>query len=921
MQFLISLRWKQFAFALLTGCIFSSVAWAAPAAAPAAVDHFSLDGAWQFRQTTSDPQAEKFLAGHSGPSDWHAATVPGVVQTDLLANKLIPDPFYRDNEAQLQWIGYANWEYQRSFHVSAEQLGQQHADLVFHGLDTFAKVFVNDQQVLSTDNQFRTWRVDVRPQLHTGTNTIRVLFESPLIAPLKEVQARKYNLPATINSEWAKPFGLFTLNYTRKAPYNYGWDWGPRFITSGIWRPAEIEFWNEARIDNVYVRQMDVSSASANLGVETDIVSSASKQVQVNLQYGRWTPPAADLPQGTPMARNVPATPVKASQTVWLHEGVNHVVFPVNMNHPALWYPTGYGPQDMYQFHIAVVEGASQIDQKEAHTGLRSVVLQRNADQWGRNFAFEVNGIPIFAKGANLIPFDSFPPRTTDEQMKSVLDSAVEAHMNMLRVWGGGYYGTDRFYELADERGLMLWQEFMFSDAVYPHDKAFFDNVQQEAIDQVRRLRNHPSIVLWCGNNEIESGWHDWKNFSEVINKMPPLRHDEEWGGYMHLFSGILPTIVAQYSPDTPYWPSSPSNNFTNPSLDNDQYGDAHYWSVWHGRAPFSTFNDQFPRFMSEYGFQSFPAMPTIDTFTEPGDRSLLSPVMLAHQKNREGNQLINLYMGWEFPQTKDFPSFVYVSQVLQAEGIKTAAEHLRRNRPHVMGSLYWQLNDCWPVASWSSVDYYGRWKALQYYTRRFYQDLLVSPHVRDGNVDVSVVSDRTSQLHGSVRVELLDFSGKVLSQQDIPVTIQPLSAVQVFTKPQKEFLQSADPGSVFLHTELRIDGENGGQPVSTNNFYFLPYKDLHLPAATVQARWTKVNGKTAVELSTRTLARDVYIEVVDLKMQPSDNFFDLIPGHKKTVVFASGTSSELKRNVRIISLSDAFAPASAATSETASTK
>ena len=873
------------------------------------VQHFPLDGAWQFRQMTPDPIAADRVGTHPETTEWHGATVPGVVQTDLLANKLIPPPFYRDNEAKLQWIGFANWEYQRTFNVTSGQLRQQHADIVFHGLDTFAKVFVNDQQVLSTDNQFRTWRVDILSQLHAGSNTIRVEFESPLVAPLAEVKARKYNLPATANSPWAKPFGVFTLNYTRKAPYNYGWDWGPRFITSGIWRPVEIEFWSAARIDNVYVRQLDVSKDSANLSVEADVMASAPEQVTVELSEGRWTPPVD--PDGP--GKTVSLSPA-IRQTVWLHAGMNHIVFPLNLAHPALWYPTGYGAQSMYRFHVAVREGARVIDSKDAHTGLRSVKLLRQADQWGRSFAFEVNGIPIFAKGANLIPFDSFPPRATDAQMKRVLDSAVDAHMNMLRVWGGGYYGTNRFYELADERGILLWQEFMFSDAIYPHDQAFFDNVHQEAIDQVRRLRNHPSIVLWCGNNEIEGAWHTWANFTAVVDSMPLLRHDEEWGGYMQLFSGILPQVVARYSPGTPYWPSSPSNNFTSTAgLDNDQYGDAHSWAVWHGRAHFSTYNDQYPRFMSEYGFQSFPAMATIDTFTEPGDRELLSPVMLAHQKNNEGNQLIKLYMGWQFPQPKDFPAFVYVSQVLQAEGIKLGAEHLRRNRPHVMGSLYWQLNDCWPVASWSSMDYYGRWKALQYYARRFYQDELVSPHLRDGKVEVAVVSDRTKPLHGTVRLVLMEFSGKILSQKDVSVDIQPLSAAQVWSAVQKEYLGGADPAAVFLHTELRIEGENNGRPVSTNNLYFLPYKDLRLPDALIQSKWTTVAGKPAVQLSSATLARDVYIETGKVDGEPSDNFFDLLPGETKTVVFQVGTAEELRQSVKIMSLTDAFGAAAQA--------
>jgi beta-mannosidase len=881
-----------------------------PLVAQTAVQHLSLNGDWQFRQSETDPIAVDRVGVHEGTTDWHKAAVPGVVQTDLLANKLIPDPFYRDNESKLQWIGFANWEYQRTFNVSQLQFRQQHAELVFDGLDTFAKVFVNGKQVLAADNMFRTWRVEVGPQLQAGQNTIRVEFSSPLLSALQHVKAEKYPLPGSADSPWAKPFGVSTSNYVRKAPYNYGWDWGPRFLTAGIWRPVEIEFWNTARIDNVYVRQLDVSKASANITVETDVIAGAAKRVQVALNESPWT---GTNDAGT---RNAKATHHAAAsiqtQFVWLHPGANHVIFALNINHPALWYPTGYGAQNMYRFRVALRDGTSQVDSKEAHAGLRSVELRRDPDQWGRSFEFVVNGIPIFAKGANLIPFDSFPTRTTDADMRRILDSARDANMNMLRVWGGGYYGTDRFYELADERGLMLWQEFMFSDAMYPHDKAFLDNVQEEAVDQVRRLRNHPSIVLWCGNNEVETAaWHSWKGFDAAVKDMSPKRRDEEWGGYMHLFSGILPQVVAEYSPATPYWPSSPSNNFA-AAPDDDQYGDAHYWEVWHGTAPFSAFEDQYPRFMSEYGFQSFPSMATIDTFTEPQDRTLLSPVMLAHQKNTRGNQLIKLYMEREFPQPKDFPSFVYVSQVLQAQGIQLGTEHLRRNRPHVMGALYWQLNDCWPVASWASVDYYGRWKALQYYAKRFYQDVLVSPHVRDGKIEISIVSDRTQAINGTLRVQLMDFSGKILSQKDAPVEIQPLSAAQVWEAPQIDYLKTAnggaaDPAAVFLHVELRLSEDKTGQPVSTNNLYFLPYKDLHLPPATIRSEWTVIDGKPALRLSSVVLARDVDIETGAFDGRPSDNFFDLLPGQSKTVVFAKGTKEDLKKTLSIVSLTDAF--------------
>jgi beta-mannosidase len=878
--------------------------------AETAVEHLSLNGDWQFRQISGDP--------HAGTADWHAAVVPGVVQTDLLASELIPAPFYGENEAQLQWIGFAGWEYQRTFAVSEQQLRQKHADLVFYGLDTFAKVFVNGQPVLSADNMFRTWRIDIRPQLRAGSNTIRVEFASPILSVLPQVKTEKYRLPGGRGSS---ADGVATSSYVRKASYNYGWDWAPCFVTEGIWRPVEIEFWDTAHIDNVYVHQLDVRKESANLSIETDIVASAPARVSVDLDDSRWTPPADSGADAGRPAKGL-ARAKGLHQTVWLHSGMNHVVFPLNLDHPALWYPAGYGEQSMYRFGVELRDGKHLLDSKEAHTGLRSVELQRKHDQWGISFTFVVNGIPIFAKGANLIPFDSFPTRVTDAQMRRVLQSAVDCNMNMLRVWGGGYYETDRFYEMADQLGLMLWQEFMSGD-LYAYNKSYLDNIHQEAIDQVRRLRDHPSIILWCGNNEIEVAWDSYPYMAPFKSKLPPDVRDTVWGGYMHLYSGVLPQVIARYSPGTPYWPSSPSNDYVAPLVDNNQYGDAHYEPEWDGQVPFSAYDDQYPRFMSEFAIQSFPAMATIDTFTEPQDRTLFSPEMLAHQKSRNGNQNMQMSISSLFPQPRDFPSFVYVSQVLQAENIKFGAEHLRRNRPHVMGALYWQLNDCWPVVSWSSVDYYGRWKALQYYARRFYQDVLVSPHLRDGNVEVAVVSDRLQPLRGTMRLQLMDFSGSILSKNDVPVEIAPLSATQVWATPQKDYLQAAsstgdskfanpngaDPSQVFLHAELLISGENDGQAVSTNNLYFLPFKELHLPRASIKATWLMVDGKPALHLSSAVLARDVDVDSGNLDAQPSDNFFDLLPGRSRTITFQTTVpAGTLEKEVHVMSLTDAFA-------------
>ena len=403
------------------------------------------------------------------------------------------------------------------------------------------------------------------------------------------------------------------------------------------------------------------------------------------------------------------------------------------------------------------------IDEITTRTGLRSVELRQQPDKSGKSFTFVINGVPVFAKGGNWIPADSFPTRISKDKYRQLLESVRDTNMNMLRVWGGGIYERDDFYELCDEMGILVWQDFMFGCSLYPGDQAFLDNVRQEAIDNVKRLRNHPSIVIWVGNNEIESGWFHWGWKNQLPAKL--------WDDYLKLFYGVLPEVCARWIRRGLIGPVRPVPIWKT-IIESQKMGDLHYWQVWHASLPFSEYEKQFPRFMSEYGFQSFPQIETVNTYTVPADHDIKSPVMMAHQRHPRGNQLIREYMLREYPEPKDFESFLYVSQVLQAEGIKIGAEHLRRIMPHNMGSLYWQINDCWPVASWSSIDYTGRWKALQYYARRFYSDILVSPQEENGNIEVFVVSDRLQPAPAQLNLSLLDFDGNELwsQQQDIEI-------------------------------------------------------------------------------------------------------------------------------------------------------
>ncbi|HET9696459.1 MAG TPA: glycoside hydrolase family 2 protein [Terriglobales bacterium] len=838
-----------------------------PSMAAAQRKSIALNDHWEFRQRLEAPAITE--------PKWYPAQVPGVVHTDLLRNKLIPDPFFRANEASLQWIENASWEYRSTVQVSSDTLKPAHVELVFEGIDGPAEIFLNDNQILSVNNSFREFRVDVKPLLKQGANQLLVAFPSPITAAA-HIAAKDFWQPQTKTPE---------ESYLRKPAYEYGWDWGPRFVLSGIWRPVHLDVWDDAKISDFHVRQRDISSDLARLVLEAEINSSKSQSATVSVDYEQNGKKAT------------------ISRDVQLTAGINHVDLPLELAHPALWYPTGYGPQAMYSFHAQLKSNGHLQDEQTKRTGLRSIMLHRDLDKWGRTFEFLVNGIPVYGKGADVIPFDSFPTRVTTAQYRRILESAKAANMNMLRHWGGGYYETDEFYELCDELGIMIWQDFMFGNKWQPGTYDFKQNVEAEAEYQVKRLRDHPSVVLWCGNNETEVSW-DWhRGYTNTLGADIQRRM---WQDYIALFSGTLARVVERLQPEIPYWPSSPSADYED-TTEEYQSGDQHRWDVWHGRVPFSDYEKSHARFVTEFGFQSFPEMRTIESFTLPEDRTgIFTPVMLSHQKNNEGNSIIHDYMLKYYPEPKDFPSFLYVSQVLQAEGIKIGSEHFRRQRPRTMGSIYWQLNDCWPVASWSSIDYYGRWKALQYYARRFYNDVLVSPHDENGAIAVYVVSDKTTPVNGDLRLRLLTFDGHVLLEKKQAIEVAPLSSKIYLDLPKEGALgaQTFDPDQVVAVADFSV----GGKVLSSNLVYLVPTVQVHLPAAPLKSELTKRTDGYHLRVTSPVLARSVYVNLQGLDADYSDNYFDLLPGQSAEIVIKTSAPEDRVRGaLKVISLAEAF--------------
>jgi beta-mannosidase len=858
-------------------------AWACGVGTLAATTQTLATG-WRFRLAPGSAAVQT----HPEAAAWRTARVPVSVQTDLLAAGAIADPFRGDTEAGLQWIGLAGWQYQLVFDVDAAALRHDHVELVFDGLDTFAAVSLNGQGLLVADNMFRRWRAPVKAQLRGGSNTLLVTLHSPITRLQPWLLKQPHALPGEFDSAFGdEPKGKQTSNYVRKANYQYGWDWGPRYVTEGIWQPVHLETWDDLRLVDFHIAQQHVDGDIARLMAQVDIRSDHAGKAQLKLSWS--------APDGSGHS---------AALETSLKEGDNHLDLPVRIEHPQRWWPAGYGAPDLYHFRADIIVAGKVIASGERDTGLRSVELRRQHDRWGRSFAFVVNGVPIFAKGANLLPLDSFPERVTDARMQRTLQSARDANMNMLRVWGGGYYQSDAFYAMADRLGLMIWQDFMFGGAVPPYDDAFRENTRVEASEQVVRLRDHPSIVLWCGNNEVQTGWESWPDRKKFAQAIGPAERARVERGMRTLFGETLRGVVQRYAPEVPYWASSPSTDFDGQAnVPND--GDMHVWAVWAGSAPIEDYLKTTPRFQSEYGLQSFPAMATIRSFAAPADLSPDSPVMRAHQKfdGGNGNQRLLFYIRMYYGEPKDFASFVYLSQVMQAEGIELAAEHLRSSRPQSMGSLYWQLNDVWPGASWSGIDYFGRWKALQFHARRFYAPLRVASIRRDGLTGVFVVSDRTVPLDAQLRTRAMDVDGRLLYERLDKIHVPALGSTRAAELTDASLLHGADPHRSFAVFEL----VEQGRPVSRHLLYFEPALALLLPDPGLHAELVDSGHGIVLTVRAERLAREVWIDFGPLDAQVSDNAFDLLPGERVELQI-TGTASlaSLRDALHVRSLFDA---------------
>ena len=769
--------------------------------------------------------------------DWKSASVPGNIFTDLLSHKVIEDPFIKTNEEKVQWVSKKDWEYKTNFSLSEEILNKKNIELNFEGLDTYAKIYINGNYQLNTDNAFKRYTISLKDIPMYKSNELKIVFEN--IGSIEN--------PAKLNSKYKLPEGKRI--YTRKAQFQYGWDWGPKLNTLGIWKPITLKAWDDLKFENIYIRQKEIDKDKALLSVEIIIESKDDRNIQLFTKINKEI----------------------ISSNISLKKGKHTYKVPIEIINPKLWWTHNLGNPYLYNFNFQLISDGKIKDEKSIKKGIRTIKLIAKKDTIGESFYFELNGKPVFMKGANYIPQNNFQNKVTNQHYEKLLSDVVESNMNMLRVWGGGIYENDIFYDICDEKGILVWQDFMFACAMYPGSIEFLANVKEEAEQQIKRLRNHTSIALWCGNNENAEGWRRWGWQAKRTKK----EKEEIWNDYLAVFDTILPKSVAKLS-ETNYWETSPKYGRGNPKYQME--GDAHDWWVWHDGYPFEHFEKNVPRFMSEFGFQSFPSFETINYINQNDTINLKTDAIKLHQKHAKGFQLIEEYMNRNYKISKNEEDYVYVSQLLQAKGIVMGIEAHRRAKPTNMGSLYWQLNDCWPSISWSSIDYFGQWKALQYKAKNAFKNLLISSTIEKNKVKIFVINDTFNPIQGNLKVTLIDFYGKEIWKDSKEIQV-----LENSSKPYFNFsLESIKSESSVLITEF-----NNQQSV----FFFTKPKDLNLPKGIIKKVVSKTKNGFSIILTSDVLQKDMFLFSKG-KGHFSDNFFDLIPNQNKVIKFITKENS-----------------------------
>ena len=805
------------------------------------------------QQYISDKWQMRRMGGSLQP-----AVIPGTVYTDLLRNGNMEDPFWKDNEIRALPLMEDDYEYEVCFDSDEEMKKQDQVLLHFDGLDTIADIYLNQKHIGKAYNMHRIWEYDVTDCLREKENLLRVVLHSPLKYIREEFRKCR-----TMGSEDA----MDGFVHMRKAHCMFGWDWGAHLPDAGIFRPVSLIGVKKARLLGVYVRQEHVDG-EVRLHLNPEVSEAVCTVDQEGLVY------TAEIKAPDGSVQSYADSPKE-----------------VLIERPQLWWPNGYGGQPLYTVKVTLYADGEPVDVWERRIGLRTMTVRIRKDEWGECFAHEVNGVAVFAMGADYIPEDHLLGRVSLQTTRKLLEQCVAANHNAIRVWGGGYYPEDWFYDICDELGLIVWQDFMFACAVYELTPQFKENIRREFIDNVRRLRHHASLGLWCGNNEMEmfvEEGHHW------VTKKTEVRD------YVIMYEQLIPEVLAEYDPQTFYWPASPSSGGAFDEPNSPDRGDVHYWAVWHGNKPFCEYRKYFFRYASEFGFQSFPSRKTIETFTDdPKDMNIFSYVMEKHQRNYGANGKIMNYLQQTYLYPTDFDTLIYASQLLQADAIRYGVEHFRRNRGRCMGAIVWQLNDCWPVISWSSVDYCGRWKALHYAEKRFFAPLMISCQEEGMMTQEADMNREHFEFEKSIR---LNVANETIKEQSVQVSWAVRNAkaeiirdggVQDVKVPaltsvwlDKVLLPDVDIFSEYVSYEMRQDGTviSDGTVIFSYPKYFR-YEDPSLS-------W-RIEGDEIV-VSADAYAKSVEIRNENEDLILSDNYFDL-NGDEKRVKVLSGKMEGIK--------------------------